>query len=373
MIGVSAAAGLGGAAMASSASKKAAQAQVDSTKTAAQLQKQASDAALAETKRQFDVGQANQQPWLQAGTFGLNALLYGLGLPQTPAPAISATSYPLSPAMEWASIPQSPEATGLAQRIAQLEAQREGIVNQAAQSGFMPTGSTMNPISAELNAIDEQIRQLNEQYKVSASEWHSQVTQAAGQVPTPSQGSVQTGETSINPISNSGLGFGDLMKTFDPSTVSVDPGFDFRLQEGQKALERSAAAKGSGLGGGTLKALADYSQGLASQEYDRAYTRQFNTFQTDQANRYNRLASISGVGQVAANQMNQAGQNYAANVGNIQMGTAAQLGDLATQAANARASGIVGSANAWASGIGNAGNNIMSAYMLNQTLKGGTA
>ena len=60
---------------------------------------------------------------------------------------------------------------------------------------------------------------------------------------------------------------------FQAPNVTDDPGFKFRMAEGQKALERSAAAKGTLLTGGTLKDLGQYSQGLASQEYANAYGR----------------------------------------------------------------------------------------------------
>lgn len=72
------------------------------------------------------------------------------------------------------------------------------------------------------------------------------------------------------------------------------PGFQFRLGEGLKALERSAAAKGTLLTGGTMKGLSDYSQNSASQEYGNVYNRAYNeydsrrsNFLTNEANRYN--------------------------------------------------------------------------------------
>lgn len=98
--------------------------------------------------------------------------------------------------------------------------------------------------------------------------------------------------------------------------VEADPGYKFRLDQGTKALERSAAARGGLFSGKTGKSLQDFSQGLASQEYGNAY---------------NRLASLAGIGQSATNQMVNANQN-----------TGAQLSDLATQGGNARASGYIG-------------------------------
>ena len=60
---------------------------------------------------------------------------------------------------------------------------------------------------------------------------------------------------------------------YDPARLTEDPGYQFRLQEGTKAIESSAAAKGMLGSGKTLKDLARYSQGLASQEFANARNR----------------------------------------------------------------------------------------------------
>lgn len=56
----------------------------------------------------------------------------------------------------------------------------------------------------------------------------------------------------------------------------ADPGYQFRLQQGQDSVQASAAARGMGLSGATLKALAKYGQGAASDEYQNAYSRYNN-------------------------------------------------------------------------------------------------
>jgi hypothetical protein len=81
--------------------------------------------------------------------------------------------------------------------------------------------------------------------------------------------------------------FGDYYKSggykFDPSTVQMDPGYGFRQQQGQQAIENSAMARGGLLSGNTLKASQDYGQNLASQEYGNAYNRQYQDY-TNQLN-----------------------------------------------------------------------------------------
>ena len=124
---------------------------------------------------------------------------------------------------------------------------------------------------------------------------------------------------------------------FGMQQFQQDPGYAFRMQEGMKALERSAAARGGLLSGGMLKDAQRYGQDLASQEYMNA----FNRYQAERNARLNPLQSLAGVGQTATNQLGQAGQTMASNVGQA-LGAAAQ----------ARASGYIGGANALSQGLG---------------------
>ncbi len=124
---------------------------------------------------------------------------------------------------------------------------------------------------------------------------------------------------------------------FGMQQFQQDPGYAFRMQEGMKALDRSAAARGGLLSGSTLKGAQRYGQDLASQEYMNA----FNRYQAERNARLNPLQSLAGVGQTATNQIGQAGQTMASNVGQA-LGAAAQ----------ARASGYIGGANALSQGLG---------------------
>lgn len=53
----------------------------------------------------------------------------------------------------------------------------------------------------------------------------------------------------------------------------ADPGYQFALQQGQQSLTNSAAARGLSRTGGTLKALMDYGQQAATQQYGKVYDR----------------------------------------------------------------------------------------------------
>jgi hypothetical protein len=124
---------------------------------------------------------------------------------------------------------------------------------------------------------------------------------------------------------------------FGMSQFQADPGYAFRLAEGQKALDRQAAARGGLISGGALKAAARYGQEMGSQEYTNA----FNRYQTERNARLNPLQSLAGVGQTATNQLGAAGQNYA-NAAGQAIGAGAQ----------AAASGYIGQANAASQGFG---------------------
>ena len=121
----------------------------------------------------------------------------------------------------------------------------------------------------------------------------------------------------------------------------LDPSMAFRLGIGEQTTQRAANVGGGALGGNTLRALQDYSQGLASTEYSNA----FNRFQTERGNIYNTLANIAGMGQGAVNTGVAAGQ-----------ATAQNLGQLAVGGGQAQAAGTIGAANALAGGLGGVGN-----------------
>jgi hypothetical protein len=126
-------------------------------------------------------------------------------------------------------------------------------------------------------------------------------------------------------------GFGKYGRDFSMSDFTADPGYAFRLAEGQKTLDRQAAARGGLISGGALKAATRYGQDMGSQEYQNA----FNRYQTNRANQLNPLGSLLTSGQAAAS-------NQAAAAGNY--GT--QAGGNITGAGAATAAGQVGSVNA---------------------------
>lgn len=138
-------------------------------------------------------------------------------------------------------------------------------------------------------------------------------------------------------------GYGSLTQPFTAADFVADPGYQFSLDQGQKALERSAAAKGGLLSGAAIKAAQTYGQGTAAQEYDDVY----NRYNTNQTNIYNRLAGLSGTGQTTANQLGTAGANATSAANNY-----------TTSGTAANAAGQVGAANAYTTGLNSVGSTL---------------
>jgi len=141
--------------------------------------------------------------------------------------------------------------------------------------------------------------------------------------------------------------FGKYARDFGMQDFQQDPGYEFRMSEGMKALERSAAARGNLLSGSMLKGIQRYGQDLGSQEYQNAY----NRYQVNRSNQINPLQSLMGAGQSSANTLTSA---------------AGQMGEGISQAINnggaARASGYIGQANALSGALNGIGNTAMTYF-----------
>ena len=114
------------------------------------------------------------------------------------------------------------------------------------------------------------------------------------------------------------------------------PAYQFNLQQGQKAIEKAAAKRGTFYAPATLQDIGRFSQGLASNEFQNA----FSNYQTNMGNIWQRLYGMSGTGQSAANQ-----------TGAFGAAAAGQIGENTIGAGNAAAAGRVGAANALSGGV----------------------
>ena len=130
--------------------------------------------------------------------------------------------------------------------------------------------------------------------------------------------------------------YGRYAKDFSMSDFEADPGYGFRISEGMKALERSAAARGGLLSGAAMKGITRFGQDTAANEYTAAY----NRYQANRANQLNPLQSLYGAGQTSTNLLSNAAGQAGQGMANAQIA-----------GGQARASGYIGGANALTSAL----------------------
>ena len=127
-------------------------------------------------------------------------------------------------------------------------------------------------------------------------------------------------------------------REFDERAFRKSPGYQFRLDEGLKAIERQASARG--VTGGTLKAFTRYAQDYAAGEYDRAFQR----WNVQRGQQFARLSGLAGMGARMAGQ--QSGLRVARGhaLSDLYRGQGARLAELAMLRGNIQAAGEVGQA-----------------------------
>ena len=140
---------------------------------------------------------------------------------------------------------------------------------------------------------------------------------------------------------------GDLVRPFAATDFQTDPGYGFRMSEGMKALDRTAASRGNLLSGATFKGAQRFNQDMASNEYNNAY----NRYVGNQATQRNALAGLTGFAPTAAQQIGNAGSNYASNVNNLSTNTATNFANADLTGAAARQSAYTGAGGAFANAL----------------------
>lgn len=140
---------------------------------------------------------------------------------------------------------------------------------------------------------------------------------------------------------------GSLVRPFAATDFQADPGYGFRMSEGLKALDRSAASRGNLLSGATLKGAQRFGQDIASNEYNNAY----NRYVGNQATQRGALGNLAGFAPPAAAAMGAAGSNYGTNVNNLGINTATTYGNADMTGAAARQSAYMGAGGAFANAL----------------------
>ena len=148
-------------------------------------------------------------------------------------------------------------------------------------------------------------------------------------------------------------GYGSMTNNFSMADYlnNQDPGYQFGLDEGMKALNAQNAATGGLNSGAAMKAATRYGVDYGSTKYQSAFDR----WRSNRGDIYNMLSGQSVVGQNSANNTASAGNSYATGGG-------AAIGNIGA----ANASGYMGSANSYSNAIGNAVNGYNNNSLMNR-------
>lgn len=290
--GIGAAGSITGAAISSSAAGSAADKQAKSA-----------SAATAEERRQYDLARGDLAPYRTTGAAALNRLQTLMGLEPTD--------------------PNAEKRTELNTKIANIKSQLDTI-NASKTSGLI--GKSVN--ATQRQALQMQLNDLTNELNSLPAAPAPSTTQSAD--------------------------FGALTKPYTAEDLLTDPSYQFRVSEGQKGVERTAAAKTGTLSGAATKAMQEFGQNMASTEYQNAWGRK----QTEQSNLYGRLQQLAGMGESAAgtgaNLGVATGQNIASNI---------------TGAGNAAAAANLASGANWSNALSGIGSNVSSMLQLQQLLR----
>ncbi len=295
----------------------------DAASDAAAGQAQATRESNALQEKMFNKNIELQQPSIDAGNLSRNRLLQllGLGTGTTPgtsgAPANMLTREQIAKELQDSG---KYGTEGSMQYVYSGGGGEGGDGNFQFVPGGIDQGRLDTDIAARLAQQDQQQAQMQAQQQTAQSdpEW------------------------------------GSLMRDFGLSDYQEDPGYQFRLSEGEKGINRSLASRGNFLSGAGLKALNRFNSDQASQEYGNAY----NRFENNKTGKFNKLTSLTGGGQTAATTIGNMGTNYATSVGNN-----------LTSNANAQGAAGIAGANSWGNALTSGVNNWQQQNFNNSLLK----
>lgn len=314
---------------------------------AAGAQSDASQAGIAEQRRQFDLNRSDLAPYRSAGQSALQALLTRLGLNggSSGGPASSpgrGVTFGTAGAIPGAGtqLASSPGAFTAMPNIG-------GTLSMTGPQGF-GAGAIPQGAGTQLGSAP-----TRDQFMTGGGGYVNAGTGPNGNTiwqqaqPTFDQAGFDKATAAFNAQQQGGGGgvdpstdpnFGSLLKPFTGADLQNEPGYQFGLTEGERAINNLSASRGTYFSGGTGKALTQYGQDYAGTKYNDAYNRDA----ADKTRTANLLSGVAGTGQSATNTGVNSGNNSTNAISNLM-----------TQGGNAAASGYVGGVNAINSGVSN--------------------
>lgn len=308
-------------------------------KSAADAQAAGAAQADATQRYQFDETNRLNAPFRNAGVAGINELQYRLGLNPNRGGSTGSSNLltreqllaQLTP--QFTSTVTDPKLDGYGSYVYNRNDERLGRDETRRQ--YVPATGSKKIDTAGLNAaIEKRLAQQQSQQQAL----QRTATQSAAQDDT----------------------FGSLLRDYDKSAADNDYIYQtqkqFGLDEGTKALNRIAAARGGLLSGAQTKALTRFGNDYAGTKLGESY----NRYENNKTGTYNKLAGISGIGQNATNQVAAAGQNMANNISANQIGVG-----------NARGASSIAQGNALSNGLSSGFNSYQQSQLLNRPASNG--
>lgn len=229
------------------------------------------------------------------------------------------------------------------------------LISAAIAGGGAIAGSAIGA-HASGKAADQQTVQQEKALDFQKQEY---ADQKANQAPF-----VEAGQNSIGQLmklfADGKLGPGSIPDFKAPTLAEAQqtPGYQFTQQEGEKGIQRGAAAAGGAFTGGTLKDLARYDTGLADSTYQQLFSNAFSGYQAllaSQNQGFNQLSAVAGLG-----------ENAAANAGNAGAQASNTIGSTLTNIGATQAAGTIGKANSIVSGIDGLSSALQTPFYLRQ-------
>lgn len=264
------------------------------SKRAAGAAQQGANAATAESRRQFDTIRSDTAGLRSTQNSALDqiARLYGWA-PPSQAAALEQQQAPMLVGDTELPAGTTTKSVGNGWSEVLYNGQRIGTLQPGGKNGRF-----VNDTGTDINALFEQQRQANQAQPAATGTGHP-----------------------------------------DMSAFIESPDYQFNLQQGQQAIDRSLASRGRSLSGAGVKEGERYASGLASQQYGSFV---------------DRLLTAAGLGTT--------GVTTSANAG---LTSAGQIGAAQQNAGNTRASAYL----TGAEGVNNAVQGGISGYLLSQYLK----
>jgi len=137
-------------------------------------------------------------------------------------------------------------------------------------------------------------------------------------------------------------GYGSYAEMPTFAQLQMDPGYQFRFEQGMRGVNASAAARAGLQSGAALKAATEFGQGMGTQEYQNAY----NRFMANRQQASEAMSGLAGRGAGVAQGLGQQAVSTGANMANTMLAGGQALGQGLENVGQARASGYMGGASA---------------------------